>query len=68
MSNIKEILHKYDKEFVKGALRYTLITRASRNYVVFANKVDGVSRTVEKPLNVSGLPDEPEKIPGAAGL
>lgn len=51
MSNIREILHKYDKEFVKGALHYTLITRACRNYVVFADKVDGVSRTVEKPLN-----------------
>lgn len=51
MNEIREILHKYDREFVKNALHYTLITRACRNYVLFADRVDGVSRTVENPLN-----------------
>lgn len=51
MKDIREILHQYDREFVKNALHYTLITRACRNYVVFADKVDKVSRVVEHPLN-----------------
>jgi len=45
MENIKELIKKYDREFVKHSIRHTMITRSARNYIVFAEKVDGVKRT-----------------------
>ena len=43
-NKIKEAIRKYDKDFVKNTHWYTLITRCARNYIVFAEKVDGISR------------------------
>lgn len=44
MNNVLETIKKYDKDFVKGALWHTHVTRPSRNYIVFADRVDNVKR------------------------